>query len=659
MENTKPLYQLFNFFVGLVYVSIVLEIVLYLFYDLSFLTIARPLISKLWNIGIYQNIIYSKGFTLGLLLIATIGARPKKELDINIKKKIALPIVFGLIFFFGSLYFYVFNTNNIANTISGFEITYSILSFGGILLLNVGLDNFSKLMTFKIGDDVFNDENESFKQSTAIIENNYSVNLPMHYHHNGKTRTGWFNLTNPFRGTMVVGLPESGKSYSIIAPFIRQTMHKGFAQLIYDYKYPEFSKMAYYHFLMLKKNQTKNFDFHIVNLSDIEYSRRVNPIHPKYLNTLPHAIETAEALVYAIQKKSDGNGGGSDQFFTASFINFLAATFYFFSKFEGGKYSTLPHILFFLNRDYEEIFDLLTSNQELDSLLAPFLSAYKKKTFEQLEGQIGTLRVNLGKMNTKESAWIFSGDDVELNISNPKSPAYFVIANQKETQSTNAAINSLLLNRLTKLINNEGNIPITVSVDELPTIFFYKLQELLATARSNKVAVIVGLQELPQLVERYGRFVADTITSVIGNTISGAVRDTKTLQWLERLFGRSKQLKKGISINRKEVSTSVNEQMDQLIPSSKIANLNTGQIVAKLAPGFQDNTVINENLSTYKCTIDIDGERLKQQEKNYPSLPKYYNFKSDIHKEEILLKNYLNIKDEVDYLVNHFYQLND
>ncbi len=658
MENDKSLYQLFAFFQGMIYLSIALEILLYLFYDFSVFIPLLPIFEKFWQFKIYQdhNIFYSKFFTLTLLFITTIGSRPKKKLDVNVLWHIVLPVFFGLLVFFGASLFYFIETNTIKDDISILEISYVVGSLFGAIMLHIGLDNISKIIKFKLGDDVFNDENESFKQSVNKVENQYSVNLPMKFYHKGKTKKGWFNLTNVFRGTLVIGVPESGKSLSIIIPFIQQTIRKGFAQLIYDYKYPDLTQMAYYHFLLEKKRKPNNFKFHVVNLSKIEYSRRVNPLDPKYLKTLAHCLETAEALVYALQKKSDGSSGGAEQFFTLSFINFLAATFYFFSKHQGGRYSTLPHILFFLNKEYEEIFDVLTTEEELDSLLSPFLSAYRKKAYDQLEGQLGTLRVNLGKMNTKESAWVFSGNDVDLRISHPDSPSILVIGNDKSTQSSNAAINSLLLNRLVGLVNQKGNIPVTLSVDELPTIFFYQIQQLIATARSNKVAVLLGLQELPQLVERYGKTVADSVTSVIGNTISGAVRDTRTLQWLERLFGKSKQLKKGVSINRREVSTSINEQMDNLIPSSKIADLKTGQIVAKLAPGFQKEILANQNPNTYRCTIELDFEQITKEEAHYPKLPKYYNFKSEVHQEQKLKENYLKIKDEVDYLVDQFYK---
>ncbi|MEM9364096.1 MAG: type IV secretory system conjugative DNA transfer family protein [Bacteroidota bacterium] len=656
-ENNQRLWKLFGMFQAAIYVSIAVEILLYIFYDFYFFQPVYPLFEKFWKLKIYEghNILYSKLFTLFLILLTSIGTRPKKNLEIKVSRQVLLPIFLGLIIFFASSYFYFFDVNFVPNNVSNYEIAYTSCAFVGAVVTHAGVDNISKLIRFKLGDDKFNDENESFEQNKKLIENEYSVNLPMEYYHKGRMNKGWFNITNLFRGTIVIGIPESGKSFSVIAPAIKQTIRKGFTQLIYDYKYPDFAEMAYYHHLRMKKEgKTKNYRFHVVNLSNIEYSRRVNPLSPKYFSSLSHAVETAEALVYAMQKKSEGNSSGADQFFSQSSINFLAATFYFFSKFEGGKYSTLPHVLFFLNLEYEEIFDVLTTDPELDSLLTPFLSAYHKKTYEQLEGQLGTLRVNLGKMNTKESAWVFSGDDVDLNISNPKSPSIFVIGNSRDTQSTNSAINSLLLNRLIKLINKPGNIPITVSVDELPTIFFYKIQELIATARSNKVAVILGLQELPQLVEMYGKTIADSVTSVVGNVISGSVRNTNTLQWLEKLFGKSKQLKKGISINRKDVSTSVNEQMDFLIPSSKIADLKTGQVVAKLAHGYQQRSMTNQNMNTYRCSIEIDVNEVKKEEKNYVKLPKYYNFSSEIQRDKLLLSNYLKIKDEVEYIVSQF-----
>jgi len=648
----KELEKQYNLLVSIVYVLVGLEILLYVLYLLPELSFLDAFSFKLKSIFLYSehNILYSKLLILFVVIIVNIGNKPKRQIKVNVRSQILLPSILGMLLFFGSLYFYFYDPNYQDVNISTFEWVYIITTLVGTILLHTGFDNISKMIHSNFMDDQHNFENESFQQPKHLIENEYSLNLPMLYYYKKKIRKGWFNLTNPFRGTMVIGLPESGKSYSFIIPFIKQYIRKGFTMLIYDYKYPDLGEIAYYEYLKNKKNNKyKNYKFHVINLSNVEYSRRVNPLDSKYITTLAQAYETAEALVEALKKtKSEG---GSDQFFTQSSINLLTALIYFFAKYENGQYSSLPYVLALMNRSYEEILNLLYSNRELESLLSTFNDAYKNKTFKQLDGQVGTLKVNLSKMHNKETSWVFNGNDVDLRINDPKSPSIFIVANSTDTQSVNSATNSLLFNRLSKLLNRKGKIPCGIVVDELPTMYFHKIQNLISTARSNKVAVILGLQEIPQLEEDYGKSVSATITSVVGNVISGAVRNKETLNWLQTLFGKTKQMKKGLSIS-KTTSVNLNEQMDFLIPANKIADLNTGEVVAKLAMSTEFKNKFQDTHNTYNCKINIDHKQVKKEEAQHQRLPRYYNFGTEQQKNAILMDNFDKINQEIDLIIS-------
>lgn len=646
--------NLYGFLVSTCFFLLFLEFYLYVFYQQIHDEHINLLTYKFKNILIYKdlNVFYSKLFIFCVLLVISIGSKPKKKIVIHIGKQILIPVLAGVIFFFGSNFFYLLDPEHQDTNVSTFEIFYMIGSILGIILLHNGFNNISKIIKHKLGKDKFNKENESFEQPLEPVVNDYSLNLPMEFYYKRKIKKGWFNLTNVFRGTLVIGTPESGKSFSIIIPFIKNIIKKKFTAIIYDFKYPDLGKIAYYHYLVNKKlDKNYKHKFHVVNLDDVSYSRRVNPLHPKYIKTLAHAMETAEALVEAIDNKSEGNS--QNPFFKQSAINFLAANIYFFAKYKEGKYSTLPHILAFMNKDYQEIFDLLYTNYELDSLLSPFKHAYENKVLKQLQGQIDSLKINLSRLHTKEAAWIFSGNDVDLNISNPKTPSIFIIANSEESRSVNSTTNSLLLNRLIKQINTKNNLPCGVVIDELPTIYLHKIQNLISTARSNKVAVMLGLQELPQLVESFGKQISDTITSVIGNIISGNARKKETLDWLEKLFGKVVQIKKGISINSDSTNISINEQMGELIPARTIADLNTGEIVAKLATSDKNNFSSHKPNNTYHCKIAIDLENIKKEEKKYVNLPMYYKFDSEEEKESKLRDNFKKINKEIDFIVEN------
>ena len=496
------------------------------------------------------------------------------------------------------------------------------------------------------------------------------------------------------------------------SPFIRQHSAKGFALVVYDYKFPTLATKLYYHY---KKNQKlgklpKGCKFNIINFVDVEYSRRVNPIQLKYINNLAAASETAETLLESLQKGKKEGGGGSDQFFQTSAVNFLAACIYFFCNWgkepydkDGnmltaekaqdkqtkrmiptgrvfnsageevepaywlGKYSDMPHILSFLNESYQTIFVVLETDNEVAPLLGPFQTALKNKAMEQLEGMIGTLRVYTSRLATKESYWIFhkDGDDFDLKVSDPKSPSYLLIANDPEMESIIGALNALILNRLVTRVNTgQGkNIPVSIIVDELPTLYFHKIDRLIGTARSNKVSVALGFQELPQLEADYGKVGMQKIITTVGNVVSGSARSKETLEWLSSdIFGKVVQLKKGVTIDRDKTSINLNENMDSLVPASKISDMPTGWICGQTARDFVQtktgsggsmNIQESEEFKTSKfyCKTDFDMKEIKKEEAGYVPLSKFYTFKSRDERERILYKNFVQVGEDVKEMI--------
>ena len=594
-------------------------------------------------------------------------------------------------------------------------LLYMATSIIGVVLVHIALDNISKFLKEGLLIDRFNFENESFEQCKDLQTNDYSVNIPMRYYYKGKFRKGWVNIVNPFRGTWMVGTPGSGKTFSIIEPFIRQHNEKKFALVLYDYKFPSLATKLYYHYLKNKNakdsKMPKGMKFNMINFVDVEYSRRVNPIQLKYINNLVAASETAETLLESLQKGKKEGGGGSDQFFQTSAVNFLAACIYFFCNWEKepydkggnmliaekvqnkqtlrmipigrvfdkmgkevepaywlGKYSDMPHILSFLNESYQTIFEVLETDNEVVPLLGPFQTALKNRAMEQLEGMIGTLRVYTSRLATKESYWIFhkDGDDFDLKVSDPKTPSYLLIANDPEMESIIGALNALILNRLVTRVNTgQGkNIPTSIIVDELPTLYFHKIDRLIGTARSNKVSVTLGFQELPQLEADCGKVGMQKIITTVGNMVSGAARSKETLEWLSSdIFGKVVQLKKGVTIDRDKTSINLNENMDSLVPASKISDMPTGWICGQTARDFVKtktgrggsmNIQESEEFKTSKfyCKTDFNMADIKKEEDGYVALPKFYTFKSRDERERILYKNFVQVGEDVKSMIN-------
>ena len=651
MEETREQQKLHGFMRSAIYLSVLFEVIIFIYREAPVWGFFYAPLIKLSRLIIYSNLVYSKLFTLTLMCLVSIGTLAKKEKDLNPKNHIVYPLCFGLLLFFGSICCQGRPSPLVLPYTTWFDLAYIMCSFCGALMTSMAMDNMSKMIRSGLGKDQWNTEAESFMQPVLKTETAYSVNIPMLFYYKGKVRKGWINIVNVFRGTIVIGTPGSGKSFSVVNPFIRQLVAKEFAICLYDFKYPDLGHIAFYHYLLARQQgKLKNFAFHVLNLNEVEKSRRINPWRADYIRSLADAAETAEALVEAL-KKGD-RSGGSDQFFTQSAINFLASCIYFLSKHSGGKLSSFPHVLALLNRSYEEIFNALVSEQELKSLLSPFMSAYHAKAFDQLEGQVGTLKIFISRLATKETFWVFSGDDFDLKISAKENPGMLVLANDPNTQNINSACYSIITNRLTKLINTKGNLPSALIVDEVPTLFLHKIENLIATARSNKVAVLMGLQELPQFSQQYGKDTAATITAVVGNVLSGSVRNKETLEWLERLFGKSKQLGEGLSIDRNKTSTSLNEKLEALIPAGKIASLNAGEMVGVIAADAREVYTGKFETSAVNCRVALDLKEIEAEEKAYKPLPTYYNFGDK--KDEILRQNFSRISLEIQEMVNQF-----
>lgn len=657
MEETKEQQSLHRFLQFGIYLSVLIEIFLFFYagkmlaqdhadkFNLRFFAV------RLARIPFYHQLLYSKLFTLLLICLVSVGTLSRKNKDLNPKNQIVYPLAAGLIVFFSGIWFQGRQPAVLWMGAGWSDLVYITSAIIGPLLIHIAMDNVSKIISSKLGKDKWNIEGESFMQPIKLIDTPHSVNIPMLFYYNKKVHKGFIPLSNLFRGLLLVSVPGGGKTFSVIIPIIKQFIAKSFTLCVYDIKYPDLAKVAYHHYLLAKQNgKCLDYKFHVINLKEPEKSRRVNPWKRQYLGTLADAAETAEALVEAM-KKGD-RSSGSDQFFTQSAINFLAACICFFSRFQDGRYSSLPHVLSFLNLSYEEIFSTLFSEPELVSLLSPFRSAYNAKAFDQLEGQVGTLKIFISRLATKETFWVFSGDDFELKISDPKSPAILVLANDPSTQSINSACYSVVLNRVTKLVNTKGNLPVGLVIDEAPSLYIYRIEQVLSQARSNLVASVLGIQSLQQFQQQYGKETAATITSVVGNVLSGSVQNKETLEWLERLFGKVKQQGESLSIDRNKVSVSLSEKLEPLIPAGKIATLRAGEMVGLITADAVEKYTGLYQPSAVNCRVNLDVKAIKKEEQGYRELPIYYDFNGK--KDEVLLQNFHRINDETRQLVKQF-----
>ena len=591
--------------------------------------------------GLFSSILWTKLFCVIFLALSCLGTKGVKEEKIT-WPKIWTVLFAGFVLFFLNWWLLALPIGKVGAA----SLYIFTLSLGYICLLMGGVW-MSRLLKNNLMDDVFNTENESFMQETRLMENEYSVNLPTRFYYKKKLNKGWSNVVNPFRASMVLGTPGSGKSYAIVNNYIKQQIEKGFAMYIYDYKFPDLSEIAYNHLLHHLDAYKVKPQFYVINFDDPRKSHRCNPINPAFMTDISDAYESAYTIMLNlnrswIQKQGD--------FFVESPIILLAAIIWFLKIYENGKYCTFPHAIEFLNRPYAQIFPILTSYDELANYLSPFMDAWEGGAQEQLQGQIASAKIPLSRMISPALYWVMTGDDFSLDINNPNEPKVLVVGNNPDRQNIYSAALGLYNSRIVKLINKKKQLKSSVIIDELPTIYFRGLDNLIATARSNKVAVCLGFQDFSQLTRDYGDKESKVIQNTVGNVFSGQVVG-ETAKTLSERFGKVLQQRQSMTINRNDKSTSISTQMDSLIPASKISNLTQGMFVGAVSDNFDER--IDQKI--FHAEIVVDSAKVSADMKTYKPIPNITDFtdkESCDTLKETIEANYRKVKQEIRSLVD-------
>lgn len=590
--------------------------------------------------GLFHSILYTKLFSLLLLALSCLGTKGVKAEKMS-WNRIWTVLAVGIFLFFLNWWILLLPISNLGNaTLYIFTMTagYICLLMGGLWM--------SRLLKHNLMEDVFNNENESFMQETKLMENEYSVNLPTRFYYKKKWQRGWINVVNPFRATIVLGTPGSGKSFAVVNNYIKQQIEKGYSMYIYDFKFPDLSTIAYNHMMNHQNGYKVKPQFYVINFDDPRRSHRCNPIHPDFMSDISDAYESAYTIMLNLNKTWVQKQG---DFFVESPIILFAAIIWYLRIYKNGKYCTFPHAIELLNRRYEDVFPILTSYPELENYLSPFMDAWQGGAMEQLAGQIASAKIPLSRMISPQLYWVMSASEFTLDINNPEEPKILCVGNNPDRQNIYGAALGLYNSRIVKLINKKGQLKSSVIIDELPTIYFKGLDNLIATARSNKVAVCLGFQDFSQLVRDYGDKEAKVVINTVGNIFSGQVVG-ETAKTLSERFGKVLQKRQSISINRQDVSTSINTQMDSLIPPSKISGLTQGMFVGSVSDNFTER--IEQKI--FHAEIVVDTDKVKREESHYQPIPIINDFKdtngNDCMKQAI--QDYYNqIKEDVKQIV--------
>jgi hypothetical protein len=629
-ENEQALRKIIDFIRLLSIAVLALHIYLCCYSAFRDLGWTKPVINQVLlpvsKMIVFKSALFAKGFALMLLLVSLVGSKGKKDDKIRIKTIITYCVA-GLILYFGANI--ILNIKYPAFLIA---IIYICLTAIGYIFIMSGISMLFRMLKLGLANDIFNQLNESFPQEERLLENEYSVNLPTIYYLRGKVRKSYINIINPFRGTLIAGSPGSGKSYFVIRHIITQHIQKGYTMLLYDFKYADLSNIVYNALLKYGHLYPKKPTQYVINLEQIMHC--ANPLEPHTMLDITDAIDSSRTVMLGLNREWIKKQG---DFFVESPINFVTAIMWFLKKYEGGRYCTLPHVIELAQLDYKELFEILLREPEIEVLINPFVSAWKNEAYEQLEGQVASAKISLARLSSPQLYYVLSGNDFSLDINNPNEPKIVCLANNPQKSQVFGAVLSLYINRINKLVNRKNQQKCSMIFDEFPTIYFNGIDNLIATARSNKVAVTLAVQDYSQLKKDYGREQADVIMNIVGNIISGQVTGDTAKQLAER-FGKINQQKESVSINSSDTSVSKSVQLDYAIPASKIAGLSSGEFVGMVADD-PDNKI---ELKIFHNQIQNDHEALKNEELAYQPIPLIRN----VDQSEVL-SNYHQIKQDI------------
>ena len=579
---------------------------------------------------IFQTELVAKGTTLLLLIISLIGVKGKKDEKIR-RRTIITYVITGLTLYTISHFFLMLQAD-----IQTSSLLYMSSTGLGFLLMLAGGSLLSRLLQIKMIKDIFNKDNETFPQEERLLENQYSINLPTRYVLNGQTRKGWLNIINPFRSTLLSGSAGAGKTYFYIRHVIDQHLKKGFSMLVYDFKYSDLSTMAYNKLLKYAKNYKVKPCLYVINFDEIMH--RCNPLEPEGMSDITDATEASRTIMLGLNREWIKKQG---DFFVESAISFVTALIWYLRRYENGRYCTLPHVIELMMIDYRRLFAVLSQQGEIEALINPFVSAWEKEEWGQLEGQIGSAKISMARLVSAKLYYVLSGNDFTLDINNPQAPKIVCLGNNPQKLQTYGAVLSLYVNRILKLVNQKDKLKCSLIFDEYPTLVA-DLVPTITTARSNLVSCTIGIQSIEQVRKEYGSEQANIIAGISGNIISGQVTGDSAKK-LSETFGKIMQERESLSINSSDTSISRSVQLDAAIPASKIASLSSGEFVGMVA----DNPDQKIELKMFHAEIVNDHQSIRLEEEGYRPLPQIRKVS-----EEEIRENYRRIRADIQELVS-------
>jgi hypothetical protein len=437
-------------------------------------------------------------------------------------------------------------------------------------------------------DRLFNGKkynSKSIKEIEVIDPKNINETETIYF----ETERGKIAIENIYRGIYIQGGAGSGKSKSIIEPIIEQSAKNSMAGLLYDFKSPE-----------LTENVIDNYERHtkintyFVDFKNPSRSNRVNPISPKYLTKSAVAFELSQTLINNLLPETIKKR----EYFDREAQSILTGVIWFMRN-NYPEYCTIPHIIsLFSHVGMDKILEMVATDPEAIGMMSSIKQAMDRKANRLVASVMSTLQNALATLNNPEIFWILSGEDFTLDLNDPENPKFMCIGNDSTLSSTYAPVISLIISSAVRLMNQPDKHRSVVILDEAPTIYIPKFEQIPATARSNKVATIYAAQDFGQVEDQNGKDKAQVLLSNLGTQIFGRTTNLKTAEMIKSIFSKQDKTFVTNSENKgksgglawqlgRNKNKGLNESIQERdrVKVTDIMNLNTGEFYGIVAEG--------------------------------------------------------------------------
>jgi hypothetical protein len=488
--------------------------------------------------------------------------------------------------------------------ITGF--TPSVIKFLYPVLFLIG--------NFSVGALILNYKNDpAIPKTNETILGAESVKSTKDYAVVLATWNGVVNIPNIFRSVLGIGGAGAGKTASLIEPILYHVRKLDMAGLIYDFKFPTLSNVAYSCF---KNFEPTNVKFYPVSFTENSKSYRFNVIDPRLLESQTHVEEYSISLYYNLDKDAIKNSGG--KFFSDSAAGLLKAVIWFLKR-KHPEYCYLPHVVnLILTADTKTLVKMIASDNETRGMVKSVQEAFEKDATDQLAGVIGTLTMQLQKINTPAINWTLSGDDFTLDLNNPYNPKFLALGSDPALRNALSPVVAMIHTVALKLMNQQGKHPSAVLIDELPTIYIPNLEDTPATARSNKLALVCATQDFSQLDTMVGKDKRSALVANLGTQFYGNLSGLETAEYVSKMIGKEYRIVEsfnlGESINDSGESNSTgksySQQQRNILDTQTMFSLEQGVFVGKLVESqnvwFKDKLKRIQDFDTEFVFHDIE-----------------------------------------------------